>query len=81
MPEVGSIRTMAVEGNKVFRWIANYVHGAVADDEFEDFKAAAEGWIIAAAAETRDFTSAEKDEHEPDLEEEIDELEREDAEI
>jgi hypothetical protein len=42
-----AVRTLAVEGNKVFQWIANFNAGMVQEDEFNTFLRAAESWIIA----------------------------------
>lgn len=44
------IRTLAIEGNKVYQWIANFNEGVVREDEFNTFLRAAEAWIIAQAA-------------------------------
>lgn len=48
--DVATIRTLAVEGNKVFEWIAELEPGNVVESEFQDAIEAAERWIIAAAA-------------------------------
>lgn len=48
--DVSTIRTLAVEGNKVFEWIANLEPGNVQEDEFEAAIEAGEKWIIAAAS-------------------------------
>ena len=49
-PDVGALRTLAVQGNQVFQWIAEFDRGAYTDDQFERFRDAAEAWIIAAAS-------------------------------
>jgi hypothetical protein len=48
-PDVATIRTLAVEGNKVFEWIANFDAGSVREDDFQQMVEAAQNWIIAAA--------------------------------
>jgi hypothetical protein len=55
-----NIRTLAVEGNKVFRWLANFTEGAVRDEEFKTFIAAAEAWILAEAGVESDSEAAKK---------------------
>ncbi|EKU98903.1 hypothetical protein Lepto7375DRAFT_8236 [Leptolyngbya sp. PCC 7375] len=51
------IRTAAVEGNKVFQWIATFNEGSVQDSVFQSFLSAAEAWIIAQAAMEEDDDS------------------------
>lgn len=48
-PDVAGLRTLAVEGNKVFQWIADF-DPARTDADFETFRDAAEAWIIAVAS-------------------------------
>jgi hypothetical protein len=50
-PNISAIRTAAVEGNAVFRFIANFQQGAVAEDEFQRFIEASEAWIIAKGSD------------------------------
>ncbi|HKP20746.1 MAG TPA: hypothetical protein VJT68_04475, partial [Thermoleophilaceae bacterium] len=47
--DVGTIRTLAVEGNRVFQWIADFDRGTVTESQFEQARDAAEAWIIAAS--------------------------------
>jgi hypothetical protein len=47
--DVGTVRTLAVQGNKVFQWIADFDRGTVTDSQFDDLRDAAEAWIIAAS--------------------------------
>lgn len=49
-PNIAAIRSLAMEGNKVFQWIAAFDQGATTDAEFEAFREAAEAWIIAQAS-------------------------------
>jgi len=44
------MRTLAVEGNKVYQWIANFNEATVREEEFKSFLKSAEAWIIAQAA-------------------------------
>lgn len=51
MVPTAPLRTIAVEGNKVFQWIANYEsEGAVRDVDFNTLLSAAESWIISQAS-------------------------------
>ncbi|MDJ0702778.1 MAG: hypothetical protein QNJ46_05810 [Leptolyngbyaceae cyanobacterium MO_188.B28] len=55
------IRTSAVEGNKVFQWIADFQEGAVQDSAFQAFISSAEAWIIAQASMEEDDGSFGRD--------------------
>ena len=48
--QTATTRTLAVEGNKIFLWIANFDQGTVTDEAFENFLSAAEAWILAQAS-------------------------------
>ena len=48
--QTAALRSLAVEGNKVFQWIANFSEGSVKEDEFRAFLSAGEAWILAQAA-------------------------------
>lgn len=78
VPETGSIRTMAVDGNKVFQWISNFDRRAVIDGEFDTFKEAAEAWIIAAASGGADLLAPEpnKEDKQADPESEVDKIDK-----
>ena len=52
--DVGSLRTLAVQGNKVYQWIADFDRGTVTESQFADFREAAEAWIIAASSGVED---------------------------
>lgn len=56
-PNINAIRIAAVEGNAVFRFIANFQQGAVAEDEFQRFIEAAEAWIIAKGSDDSGLAS------------------------
>jgi hypothetical protein len=49
-PDVAAIRTLAVDGNRVFQRIAQFTVGGFSDADFQDFLDAAEAWILAAAS-------------------------------
>lgn len=51
MVATATLRTIAVEGNKIFQWIANFeTEGAVREADFDTLLSAAESWIIAQAS-------------------------------
>jgi hypothetical protein len=51
MVATATLRTIAVEGNKVFQWIANFESaGSVREADFEMLLSAAESWILAQAS-------------------------------
>lgn len=56
---ISAIRTSAVDGNRVFKWIANFDQGTVSDADFDEFRDAAESWIIAQSMEGEAPASAE----------------------
>jgi hypothetical protein len=77
VPDTGAIRTMAVDGNKVFQWTSNFDRRAVVDGEFDTFKEAAEAWIIAAASSGTDLLAPEpKQNKESDPESEADKIDK-----
>jgi hypothetical protein len=47
--DVGTLRTLAVDGNRVFQWIADFDRATVTESQFEQARDAAEAWIIAAS--------------------------------
>jgi hypothetical protein len=66
-PNISAIRTAAVRGNDVFRWIATYDHTSTADEEFEHLVESAEAYIHARSVigedePTDDFGEEEFDE-------------------
>lgn len=67
-PNIAAIRTMAVEGNRVFRWIAEFEQGAVTEDRFREFLAAAEAYVIARGTDE----GSEESPFEPEEPEETD---------
>lgn len=50
MVPTAPLRTLAVEGNKIFQWVAEFNEGIVREGEFREFLSAAEAWIIAQAS-------------------------------
>lgn len=45
-----TLRSIAVEGNRVFQWVANFDESVIRENDFNDFLQAAEAWIIAQAS-------------------------------
>jgi hypothetical protein len=63
--DVGTIRTLAVEGNKVFQWIADFDQATVTESQFEQARDAAEAWIIAVSGlEGAELTDGAPDDYE-----------------
>ncbi|MEO0458071.1 MAG: hypothetical protein AAF152_16025 [Cyanobacteria bacterium P01_A01_bin.114] len=58
------IRTAAVEGNKVYQWIATFNEGTVQDSDFQTLISSAEAWIIAQASMEEDDGSFGRDDGE-----------------
>jgi hypothetical protein len=73
-PNINAIRIAAVEGNTMFRFIAGFQQGSVAEEDFHRFIDAAEAWIIAKGSDTTDLLLGDEEEDEEDVEadEEID---------
>jgi hypothetical protein len=46
-PNIAGLRTLAVDGNRIFKWIAEFDQGAVRSEDFRAFVDAAESWILA----------------------------------
>jgi len=69
-PNVGAHRTLAVDGNKIFQWLANFNEGTVTHDPFLEFVWAAESYILTAASvgEEEDLGSEEDDDWGDDFE-------------
>lgn len=44
-----TLKTLAVEGNRIFQWLAEFTPGTVSDERFQKFLDAAEAWVIARA--------------------------------
>ncbi|NES66081.1 MAG: hypothetical protein F6K24_12865 [Okeania sp. SIO2D1] len=44
------MRDLAVEGNKVYQWVADFNEAIVREEEFKNFLKAGEAWIIAQAS-------------------------------
>ena len=69
-PNINAIRIAAVEGNAMFRFIAGFQQGSVAEDDFQRFIEASEAWIIAKGSDTTDLLSSHDDEEEDEEEDE-----------
>ena len=50
-PNISAIRASAVDGNRVFQWIAAFDQSNVTDEQFQGMLEASEAWIIAQAAD------------------------------
>lgn len=77
MVPTAPIRTSAVEGNKVFNWIAHFNESLVRDATFQTFLTAAEAWIIAQASMEEDddsFGSEDEDEMDAFLDDDDDDF-------
>ncbi|MGH7712810.1 MAG: hypothetical protein ACREOG_16085, partial [Gemmatimonadaceae bacterium] len=75
-PNISAIRSAAVDGNRVFQWIASFDQSSVTDDQFQAFLEAAESWILAASTDDSEPTVGEEsDEEEED--EDFDSIEKE----
>ena len=66
VPDIAGLRTLAVEGNKVFQFIGNFEPGSVSEADFEAFRDSAEAWIIAAATSGQIQPPGASDEQEED---------------
>ncbi len=62
-PNIGAIRSLAVDGNKTFQWIAHFDKTTTTPDQFEEFLEGAEAYILnmATVDETPDFSEEEDD--------------------
>ncbi len=61
MVSTAPLRTLAVEGNKIFQWIAEFNEGIVREGEFREFLSASEAWIIAQASLDSEEPAADED--------------------
>jgi hypothetical protein len=61
-PNISAIRIAAVEGNAVFRFIANFQQGAVTEEAFQRFIEAMEAWIIAKGSDNSGLVPVSPDE-------------------
>lgn len=53
-----TLRTLAVEGNRIFQWLAEFTSGTVSNESFQKFLNAAEAWVIARAALSDEGTNS-----------------------
>jgi hypothetical protein len=65
-PNISAIRIAAVEGNAVFRFIANFQQGSVTEEAFQRFIEAAEAWIIAKGSDNSGLVPVSPDEESDD---------------
>jgi hypothetical protein len=74
-PNVSAFRTVAVKGNQIFRFIADFNGVAVSEERFQEFKEAVEAYIIAQSqlGNMKEMDSEDEEtEEDEDLEKEID---------
>lgn len=71
-PSIGAVRSLAVDGNKVFQWIADFDKATVTNQQFDEFLEAAEAYILnmATVDEMPGFGEEEED-FEDDFEDEF----------
>ncbi len=74
-PNISAIRSAAIDGNRVFQWIAAFDQSSVTDEQFQVFLESSEAWILATATDSSEPGLGE--EAEEDEEEDIDDLESE----
>lgn len=76
-PNISAIRSAAVDGNRVFQWIAEFDQSSVTDDQFQRMLEAAEAWIIATATDdSLPSMDEEEVEEEEDIEAEFNDIDR-----
>ena len=79
-PPIGAIRSLAVDGNKIFQWIANFDQTAVTDDAFDEFVEAAETYILnRSLVDDVSLEPEDEDDFEEDFEEDFEDDFEEDA--
>lgn len=75
---VEALRSVAVDGNRVFQWIADYVPGAEDTADFVDFLDAAESYIVAEASVHNDNASwLDEDDEDTEVPDEFEDFEDE----
>lgn len=74
-PNISAIRSAAIDGNRVFQWIAGFDQSSVTDDQFQVFLDAAEAWILAAVTDGSEPSVSEESDEEED--EDFDSIEKE----
>ena len=73
-PNISAVRSSAIDGNRVFQWVANFDQAGVTDDQFQTFLEAAEAWILAQATDDSEPTGT-GDEEEDDIDSDMDDSE------
>ena len=64
-PNVSAFRTVAVKGNQIFRFIADFNGVAVSEDRFQEFREAVEAYII-AQSQIGNVKESERDDKDDD---------------
>ena len=57
-PDISALRTAAVDGNRIFHWLADFDRTNVRDEDFRAFLGAAEAWILAQAGAEESYEPA-----------------------
>ncbi|MFN8570860.1 MAG: hypothetical protein U0132_02315 [Gemmatimonadaceae bacterium] len=66
-PNISAIRSSAIDGNRVFQWVAGFDQAGVTDDQFQGFLDASEAWILSQVTDDSEPTgSTNTDEETPD---------------
>ncbi|MFW5774745.1 MAG: hypothetical protein ACOCW2_00525 [Chitinivibrionales bacterium] len=60
-PNIGAHRTLAVDGNRIFSWIADFNEATTTHDQFLDFLYAAESYILTAAGAGDEYFEEESE--------------------
>ena len=74
-PNIAAIKSLAVDGNRVFRWIASFDEGANDHQDFLDFLDAAESYILSSALVGDEML---EDEDDDDFDDDFDDFDDED---
>lgn len=81
-PNISAMRSLAVDGNVLFRWVSDFSEGSVRQDDFAGFLQAAESYILnySSVGDARDaFSTDDSDEdYEDDEDDFAEEVESED---
>lgn len=74
-PNIAALRSLAVDGNTIFRFVADFTEGAVRQEDFARFLDAAESYILNYSTVGGDMSSMEEEEGEDESTEPLDEEE------
>ena len=65
-PNISAIRSAAIDGNRIYQWIANFDQASVTDEQFQTFLDASEAWILSQATDDSEPASSTEDAPEMD---------------